>query len=118
MHELAVCQALVRQVHRIARDRQARRIVSVTLRIGPLAGVEPALIEAAYPLASAGTPAANATLRIERTPLRVRCLECGAESHVSPMRLTCRSCGGGHIEIRSGDELLLASIELESERAS
>ena len=54
MHELSVCQEIVMQVERIARERQAR-VSSITLRIGPLSGVEPALLQQAYPLASAGT---------------------------------------------------------------
>jgi hydrogenase nickel incorporation protein HypA/HybF len=113
VHELAICQALIRQVRQLARERHASRVVAVTLRIGPLAGVEPALIEAAYPLASAGTPAASAALRIERAALRVRCRECGRESEASVTLLACGACGGGRIDILSGDELQLATVELE-----
>ncbi len=31
MHELAVCQALIEQVERVARDNAARRILSITV---------------------------------------------------------------------------------------
>jgi tRNA-Thr(GGU) m(6)t(6)A37 methyltransferase TsaA len=54
MHELAVCQALIEQVERVARDNAARRILSITVSVGPLSGVEPSLLEHAYPLAAAG----------------------------------------------------------------
>jgi len=115
MHELSVCQALLDQVAQVACERQARRIVSITLRIGPLSGVEPALLASAFPLASAGTAATNAALIIERTGVRVRCLDCGAQSETVISSLTCAACGGWRIEILSGDELLLASVELERE---
>ena len=55
MHELAICQALIEQVERVARDNAARRILSITVSVGPLSGVEPQLLEHAYPLAAAGT---------------------------------------------------------------
>ena len=41
MHELAVCQALIEQVQRVARANAARRIISITVSVGPLSGVEP-----------------------------------------------------------------------------
>lgn len=113
MHELSVCQALLEQVAQVAREQQARRIVAITVRIGPLSGVEPALLESAYPLASAGTPAANATLIIERPGVRVRCQECGAESEAESTRLLCPRCGHWRVQVLSGEELLLVRVELE-----
>lgn len=115
MHELSVCQALVDQVEQVAREQRARRIVSITLRVGPLSGVEPALLESAYPLASAGTAAASAALIIERPSVRVRCRDCGAQFETVISSLACTACGGWRVDILSGDELLLASVELERE---
>ena len=80
MHELSVCQALIEQVERVARENDARRVVSITIAVGPLSGVEPRLLEHAYPLAAAGTVAEHATLTVETVPVRVRCRTCGAET--------------------------------------
>lgn len=113
MHELSVCQALLDEVARVAREHHARRVVSLTLRIGPLSGVEPALLESAYPLASAGTVAADAALIIERPAVRIRCRDCGAESDTDASSLVCRACGQWRIEVLSGDELLFVAAELE-----
>ena len=113
MHELTVCQGLMREVMRVAEDQHAERVLSITLRVGPLAGVEPALIESAYPLAAAGTCAAGARLLIERTALEVRCLACGQTSEVEVSSLLCRACGSWRVEVISGEELVLASLELE-----
>ncbi|MGA7539333.1 MAG: hydrogenase maturation nickel metallochaperone HypA [Steroidobacteraceae bacterium] len=113
MHELSICQALMEQVERVAAEQRARRVVSVTLKIGPLAGVEPALLESAFPLASAGTVAADSKLIIERAEVRVQCLECGAESQAQSTRLLCGACGNWRVRVLSGEELLLASVELE-----
>ena len=44
MHELSVCLALMSQVERVATEHQARRVEKIVLQIGPLSGVEPALL--------------------------------------------------------------------------
>lgn len=112
MHELSVCQALIRQVEDIARQHQAEAVKSVNVRIGPLSGVEPDLLEQAYSLAAAGTVAEASQLVIEKLPIRVRCEKCGAETGAEPNKLICGACGDWHTQLLSGDEMLLASVEL------
>lgn len=112
MHELSICQALLDQVEGIAREHGASRVERILLLVGPLSGVEPALLQHAYPLAAAGTIAEDATLVIEPAPVRVRCNDCGAESDATPNRLLCGVCGGWRTRLISGDEMLLANLEL------
>jgi len=114
MHELAVCQEILSQLTRIAREHNARAVTGLVVRVGPLSGVEPELLAQAFPLARAGTVAENAQLRIEHTPVRVRCETCGAESDAAPNRLVCGACGDYHTQLASGDELILASVELDT----
>lgn len=113
MHELAICQALVSQLEGIAGPRAAR-IQQVRLGIGPLSGVEPQLLQFAYPLACAGTRAEGSHLVIEPTQPRVRCRSCGAETTAAPNRLLCGSCGDWRTDLLAGDELLLLRVELET----
>jgi hydrogenase nickel incorporation protein HypA/HybF len=112
MHELSVCQSLLDQVQRIAADHGAERVERILLRIGPLSGVEPALLRNAYPLAAAGSIAEHAVLDIEPAPVRVHCVTCGAETDAIPNRLLCGECGDWHTRLVSGDEMLLANLEL------
>lgn len=112
MHELSICQALIDQVEQIAREQGAQRVEHIRLRIGPLAGVETALLQQAYPLAAAGTCAESACLEIEAAPVRVRCLACGNENEAAPNRLLCAACGSYRTRLISGDELLLVNLEL------
>ena len=112
MHELSVCQALIEQVVGIAREHNATAVERVLLRVGPLSGVEPALLMTAYPIAAAGTPAEGAVLEVEQAAVTVRCRACGHEAEVPPNRLLCPACGDYHTEMLSGDELLLARVEL------
>jgi len=115
MHELAVCQQLLLQVDQIAKEKNARLVESITLRLGPLSGVEAHLLTQAFPLASAGSIAEDAELIIESLPIRVRCQTCGAETDALPNKLVCGACGDYHTQLISGDEMLLASLSLMSE---
>ena len=112
MHELAICQALTSQLDAIAERERAERILSLELRIGPLSGVVPELLAQAFPIASAGGPAAGASLIIRQLPVRVSCHDCGAETDASSSRLLCGACGGYRTRLLSGDEMLLANLEL------
>jgi hydrogenase nickel incorporation protein HypA/HybF len=112
MHELSVCLSLLDQVERIAQEHGAERVERIRLRIGPLSGVEAPLLANAYPLAAAGTLAEHAELEIEAAPVRVHCVDCGQESEASANRLLCAGCGSYHTRLTSGDEMLLASLEM------
>jgi hydrogenase nickel incorporation protein HypA/HybF len=117
MHELAVCQALMNQVENIAAERNARSVVTITIGMGPLSGVEAQLLKHAYPVASAGTIAEGAVLVIQDLPVRIKCNRCGCESEASPNKLLCAECGEWHTTLISGDELMLMSVELEKSDA-
>lgn len=112
MHELSLCLALLDQVTQIAAAHGATEVTRIVLNIGPLSGVEAVLIQHAYPLAAVGTCAEHAELVIESAPIRVACHQCGAETAATPNRLCCSACGSTHTRLISGNELLLAHVEL------
>ncbi len=112
MHELSICHALISQIENVATEYQACGIEKVYLQIGALSGVESQLLRQAYTVASLGTLADGAELVIEELPIRVRCKRCGAETEAAANRLVCGKCGDWHAQLISGDELLLASLEL------
>ena len=115
MHELSVCLSLLQQMETIAKEHNAARIEKVFLRVGPLSGVEPALLRNAYPLAVAGTLAADAELLIDTADVVVSCTQCGAETTVRPNRLICSKCGDFRTRVISGDEMILQRLEMSFE---
>lgn len=115
MHELAVCQGLLKQVGQIAARHQAREVETIYLQVGPLSGVEPELLKAAFPCACSGTIASNARLVIHPMPVRVYCQSCETETEARPDRLLCASCGDTNTRLIGGDELLLESIEMHTD---
>jgi hydrogenase nickel incorporation protein HypA/HybF len=114
MHELSVCQALLTQIAEIASEHGARVVERVTIEMGPLCGVEPALLARAFAVARLGGCAAQAVLLIESTPVTIRCSTCGAQSEPKPNRLVCGVCGGFRTHVVAGDELRLRRVELRT----
>ena len=112
VHELAICQALMEQVERIAQEERADQVLTIHLAIGPLSGVESRLLEQAFSVARAGSIAASAELVIENMPVQVSCKHCGQLTEARPGRLVCGSCGDWRTSLISGDELELRHVEL------
>jgi hydrogenase nickel incorporation protein HypA/HybF len=112
MHELAICQALLQQVLEVAENRCSKRVKRIKLRIGPLSGVETGLLKSAFPLVAAGTTCEGTIIEIEDIPVRVRCQICGSTSQARSNRLLCTDCGTWRVTLISGDEMLLAAVEL------
>jgi len=112
MHELSVCQGLIRQVEGIARQEGATQVDSIMLSIGPLSGVEPPLLGRAFEIARMGTVAQNAELEIETGPIVVECRTCGSRGEASVNRLLCPACGDWRVRVRQGEEMILMRVEL------
>ena len=112
MHEMSICQSLMTQVEKIARDKGASQVDSIVLSIGPLSGVEPELLSRAFLVARAGTVAKNAGLEIETGPIIVECRSCGVSGEARVNRLLCGSCNSWQVNLKQGDELLLMRLEL------
>lgn len=51
MHEISIAQALLDQIEAAARPRNAVRVDSATISVGPLSGVEPDLLLRAFEVA-------------------------------------------------------------------
>lgn len=114
MHELSICQALMEEVTRVAREQRAVSVSDIYVCVGPLSGVEAPLLQNAFPLAAAGTVADRAQLHLEASAIRVACDACGEESHVSANRLVCERCGDWRTRVVAGDELLLRRVVLDT----
>ncbi len=112
MHELSVCQALLDQVRDVARSHAAESVEMVAVRIGPLSGIVPELLEHAFSIARAGDYTAGSRLEIETLPVRIHCSNCNLAVETAPNRLVCPECGNWRVDLVSGDEMLLARVEL------
>jgi hydrogenase nickel incorporation protein HypA/HybF len=113
MHELAICQAIIREVQAVAIARNAVVVNDIHLRIGPLSGIETPLLRNAFPFAAAGTIAAAAVLHVSEAPVTVYCASCDTEMVVPANRLLCSNCNSWQTQLVGGDELQLERVEMQ-----
>lgn len=111
MHEMALAEGILQVVLDAAEDQKVRR---VRLQVGRLQMVVPDSLQFSFELVAEGTVAAGAALETEETPARLRCGQCGAESELDLPPFNCRHCGASDIEVISGDEVMVDSVELEN----
>lgn len=116
MHELSVCLSLLEMIQGIAAERGAQQVTRIELGIGPLSGVESDLLRNAWPIAAAGSIAAEAELLIDTADIVVRCTRCKAETTATANKLICGECGDFRTSLVSGDEMTLLRVELADTR--
>jgi len=113
MHELAITQGILGIALDEAAKRNVSRVISIKIMIGDFSGIVPQLIQEYYNIASRGTVAENAALILERVPVTIRCLSCGAVSTVSKTFVKCSVCGSEQIKMLTGREFNVDSMEVE-----
>lgn len=112
MHELSVCQSLLTQATLVMNEHKAKSIERIVVLIGPLSGVEPALLERAFTVARADAGVPEAQLEIQISPVRVKCHGCGLESSAKANRLVCAHCGDWRVNTIEGFEMILKRVVL------
>jgi len=113
MHELSIVASLFEILEEKAKEKKAKKILSVKLKVGALSGVVPEFLETAFNIYKEDTLAAEAKLEIEEVPLKIRCQRCGTEIVKDDFVFICEKCDSRELKILSGTELLLEKIEVE-----
>ncbi|MDR0311676.1 MAG: hydrogenase maturation nickel metallochaperone HypA [Acidobacteriota bacterium] len=112
MHELGIAENIMDIVRRSVPEGRAAAVGNIRLRVGPFAGIVPDSLKFCFDVLSSGSGMTNAVLQIEQTPLVALCRDCGDKSGVKNFVFACPACGGGNLEIVSGEELEIIEIEI------
>ena len=116
MHEMGIALQIIDiAVASIPSDLRSCRVERVNLKIGKLAAVVADSLRFCFDIVSKDTPLAGTELAIEETPVVARCKHCDASWTIAEPVFTCPTCQGGALEILSGRELDIVSIEIAQE---
>ena len=113
MHELSLCMALIRVIEDQQRRQPFRRVRTVRLAVGALAGVEIEALRFGFTVAAQGTLAEGAVLEIEQPPGQAVCLDCSAVVEVRDREEPCPQCGSYFLRVRGGTDLRVVELEVE-----
>ncbi len=114
MHEMAIAQSVLDIAKQEGYRHGLRRISMIRLQVGALAAVVPDSLKFCFEMLSRDTIAAGAVLQIESVPVVARCSACRELFEVENHVFLCPQCDEPALELVSGRELSLTSIEGET----
>lgn len=109
VHEFGLCEGILDAVLARAAGRPVTR---ARVQIGALHRVDPAALEQAFEMVSAGTVAQDAAVDLVVVPVRLSCAACAWQAESEEPYAVCAACGGTDVAVDGGDELLLESISV------
>ncbi len=113
MHELGICDAILKTVDGIAKQEDLTCIHKVTLEVGLLSGAVPHFLEDCWQAVIDGTPYEETALEIETINGIARCEDCGFEFSADLERLYCPKCVGRRLTPLTGTDLTIKEIEAD-----
>ena len=114
MHEMGIAMEIVDIAKAsIPEDMQGAKVRRVNLQVGKLSAIVSDSLRFCFDLVVKDTPLEGAELAIEEVPVVARCKDCRTKWTVTEPVFTCKACQSGAIDILSGRELDIKSIEIE-----
>ena len=113
MHELPITMSILSIVLEHANAAQASKVTKIDLVIGSLSGFVPECIQFQFDILKRDTIAAEAALCFHEPQSELRCRNCETTYSADDFDLRCPSCGEQKIEIISGRECHVESIEVD-----
>lgn len=114
MHEMSIAQSLLDIILEESSRHAITQVKQVNLQIGAMAAVVPESLSFCFELLSRETLADGASLAIETIPVVARCSDCCINYEVENQVFLCPQCGMPSLELISGRELSVVSIEGET----
>lgn len=114
MHELAIAQSLLEIIVDESNRHGLQRINKVKLQIGKFAAVVPESLTFCFELVSRDSVASGALIEIETVGITARCEKCDLSFDIEDRVFLCPRCGEPALELLSGRELSVTSIEGET----
>jgi hydrogenase nickel incorporation protein HypA/HybF len=114
MHELGIAKDLLDIVLIKAKENHLKKITKISVKIGEASGIEEDFLR--HSLVDhllSGTIASGCHIEISKEDVKAKCKKCSDEFLPKEMIFDCPSCQSKEIEILSGKDVYVASIEGE-----
>ena len=113
MHEFSITESILNLALEKANEAGASKITGINLVIGEMSGIVSDCVQFYFEALSRDTIASGAKLSFETKPTRVRCQKCQSAFTPKDGDWSCPECHELSIEIVSGRECQMDSIEVE-----
>ena len=115
MHELQVTEKILDIVLRHAQANSVNKVLSIQLKIGELSDLENEWVQRYFDYLSKDTLAENAKLKIERSPVFMKCDSCSNSFEVNIKEIKdiqCPDCGNKKCSLISGRDYYIKDMEV------
>ena len=113
MHEMSLCESILTTLEQQANVQQYRKVKTVCLEIGALAGVEIDALRFSFDVVMQHSLADAAMLEIIEIPGQAWCQPCGCLVAVEQRYDPCPHCGNHQLQLTSGDQMRIKELEVE-----
>ncbi len=115
MHELSIATSLVEEIENILIKQKSVKLVSFTLELGELSGIEQDALEFALPFVMETSTFPNAKVIIKNVKAEIFCENC-KKNAIPENRfiLICPLCDSGDVKISNGKDFMIKSLEIKN----
>ena len=113
MHEASITESLLSLALEKAAEAKAGKITRINLVVGELSGVVADCVQFYFDHISKNTIAEGAALNFEVKPTQIKCRKCQTVFTPADYKWACPKCHETSVEIASGRECYMESIEVE-----
>ncbi len=113
MHEFSVTKSLIELCEQEAKKNDINRVYRIHIKLGKFTGFSAESIKFYFNYLSPETRCHNAEIIFEEIPIKIQCHNCDKSSTIDEPIMLCPACGSQDIEIISGREFYVESIEGE-----
>lgn len=113
MHEMALCEGIIKIVEDEARRRAFSKVKAVCLEIGALSHVTPEAMRFCFDAVAARTIAHGAVLEIIETPGTAWCMACSKSVEIKQRCEACPACGSYQLQVTGGEEMRVKELEVD-----
>jgi hydrogenase nickel incorporation protein HypA/HybF len=113
LHEFSIAEDMIRLIERTLGSR--KDLLTVTLTVGPLSGISPESLRFCFSEIAGQRGFGSPELLVNITLAAIRCRSCGLEYETSDFQVGCPSCSSVEMDILSGRECTLESVEIEED---
>ena len=110
MHELGICDAMLKMVRGIMKDEELDTISRITVEVGSLSGVMPNFLADCWVAVTDGTELEETEFVIEELTGTAKCMDCEQEFVADLNDLSCPFCRGKKLMPLTGRDLTLKEI--------
>ncbi len=116
MHEMGIAMQIAEiAIASIPAELRHSRVERVNLKVGKLSAVVTDSLRFCFEVVTRQTPLEGAELAVQEIPVTARCQDCRHQWTIDSPVFSCSRCNSGAVELLTGRELDIESIEVAEE---